>query len=64
MDKFKISPAFSVDDIHNLRVQIGKKYRSMSKQEAEKDFDLHYQKGKKAIEMFRKSHIRVIDKST
>ncbi|MDR1523002.1 MAG: hypothetical protein LBS29_03540 [Endomicrobium sp.] len=54
MNKLEISPDFTVDDIHNLRIYIGEIYRSMSKEEAEKDFDMHYQRGKKAIENLRK----------
>ncbi|GHT57771.1 hypothetical protein AGMMS50233_11100 [Endomicrobiia bacterium] len=50
----RINPNFTVEDIHNLRVYIGEKYSSMSKEEADNDFNLHYQETKKAIEDLRK----------
>jgi hypothetical protein len=59
MKELVISPNFSVEDIHNLRVYIGEKYRSMSKEAAENDFNLHYQEAKKAIEAFRKANKHV-----
>jgi hypothetical protein len=54
MSKLKISPDFTVDDIHNLRVYIGEIYRSMPKEEAEKDFNMYYQRGEKTIEDLRR----------
>ncbi|GHT34220.1 hypothetical protein AGMMS49592_3870 [Endomicrobiia bacterium] len=56
MKELKISPNFTVEDIHNLRVYIGEKYSSMSKEEADNDFNLHYQETKKAIEDLRKAN--------
>ncbi|MDR0486158.1 MAG: hypothetical protein LBH29_05475 [Elusimicrobiota bacterium] len=56
MDNFNISPNFTVDDIHNLRIQIAERFKTMSKEEAEKDFHLHYIEAKKAIESFRKTN--------
>jgi hypothetical protein len=55
MKVLKMSPSFTVDDIHNLRLYIAKKYCLISKREAEKDFNFHYQSAKQAIEKFRKN---------
>jgi hypothetical protein len=54
MKVLKMSPNFTVDDIHDLRLYTAEKYCSMAKEEAEKDFNFHYQNAKQAIENFRK----------
>jgi transposase len=62
MKALKISPNFSINDIHNLRLYIAEKYSSMSKEEADKDFNFHYQSAKEAIESFRKKNEKSIEK--
>ncbi|MDR3112463.1 MAG: hypothetical protein LBU55_04805 [Elusimicrobiota bacterium] len=52
MKKLKISSKFTVGDIHNLRVHVGKYYRSISKAEAKKDFNIYYEKAKKEMAKF------------
>jgi Tfp pilus assembly PilM family ATPase len=54
MKTLKISPNFTVDDIHNLRLYIAEKYSSIPKEEADRDFNSHYQSAKEVIESFRK----------
>ncbi|MDR0822424.1 MAG: hypothetical protein LBN20_01410 [Endomicrobium sp.] len=49
-----ISPNFTVDDIHNLRVQIGEQYRSMSHEEVERDIALRVQRVEADMEKLRK----------
>lgn len=49
-----ISPKFTVDDIHNVRVQMAETYRKMPPEEAERDFQEQVARGKRRIEELRK----------
>jgi hypothetical protein len=63
MKELKMSPNFSVDDdIHKLRLHTAKKYCSIPKEAAEKDFNFHYQSAKQTIESFRKKNKKAVDK--
>jgi hypothetical protein len=50
MPTLEISPNFTVDDIHNLRVQIGEKYRVMSQDEIDRDIAEHVANAKRTVQ--------------
>jgi hypothetical protein len=45
---------FNVDDIHELRVRMAEKYRSLPKEEAEADFQRQVESARHAIEEIRR----------
>lgn len=48
-----ISPNFTVDDIHNVRVQMAEEYSKMSAEEAERDFQQRVERSKRRMEELR-----------
>jgi hypothetical protein len=49
-----ISPQFTEEDIHNVRIQMAEAYRKMSPEEAERDFQQRVSRGNRRIEELRK----------
>jgi hypothetical protein len=47
---------FNADDIHELRVQMAEKYRSMSKDAAEREIQKEAEEARRAIEEIRAAH--------
>lgn len=45
---------FDADDIHELRVQLAEKYRHMSPEEAEQDFQRRVENTRRAVEEARR----------
>lgn len=45
---------FDADDIHEMRVQLAGKYRNMSPEEAERDFQMRIEDTRRAIEEIRR----------
>lgn len=57
-----ISENFTVDDIHELRIQLADHYNSIPKEEAEKEFKKHAENTRKAIEEIRKAKNIILSK--
>lgn len=49
-----VKAMFDADDIHEMRVQLAKKYRNMSPEEAERDFQIRIEDTRRAIEEIRR----------
>lgn len=45
---------FTVDDIHEIRKEIADQYRAMSKEEADRDFQDHFENAMKTMNELKK----------
>jgi hypothetical protein len=46
--------AYTVDDIHKMRVSVAERYRRMTPAEAERDFKKRVEEAEKTMELLRK----------
>ena len=49
--------AYTVDDIHKMRVTVAEQYRNMKPDEAERDFKTHVENAKRTMEALRKKRL-------
>ena len=51
---------YTVEDIHEMRIAIAERYKQMTPDEAERDFQAHASNARKTIEMLRNNRKRNI----